>query len=158
MTSRSGKLLTDLLLIPMMDVQTGRFFALHRVFGRPGADGKFGKGWCTSAGGVFPIGVDVRCGPVCVGEGIATAFSVYEVWSYHGEPEHAEDVLPYCSVLACMDSGNMARQAREIRQRYSNRRLIVIQDDDEAGEKAAHACMDAGFNGVWSADAEKVGG
>ena len=32
MAGRNGKQLTNLLLIPMMDVQTGRFCALHRVF------------------------------------------------------------------------------------------------------------------------------
>ncbi|MDR3165773.1 MAG: hypothetical protein LBU13_09365, partial [Synergistaceae bacterium] len=72
MTSQGGKQLDNLLFIPMMDITTGKFCALHRVFGRPGADGKFGKGWCSGAGGVFPIGVDVPGGVVFAGEGIAT--------------------------------------------------------------------------------------
>jgi phage/plasmid primase-like uncharacterized protein len=47
-----------------------------------------------------------------------------------------------------MDSGNLARQARAIRQRYPNRKLLAVQDDDDAGRKACGVALEAGFNGV----------
>jgi phage/plasmid primase-like uncharacterized protein len=113
MTSQSGKLMGGLLLIPMMDLQTGRLCALHRVFGRPGADGKFSKGWCTPAGGVFPVGFDALGGPVVAAEGIATALALYD---------YLTDELnePATTVIATMDAGNFVRQASAIRTRYAN--------------------------------------
>ena len=142
MKSQNGKPLTNLLFIPMMDVMTGKFCGLHRVFGRPGADGKFGKGWCSSAGGVFPIGVDVPRGVAFVGEGIATILSWYQYWS-----EESGNAEP-CTAIAAMDAGNLIRNAAAIRARYRGRDVFVLQDDDAAGEKAAAACMAAGFTGV----------
>jgi phage/plasmid primase-like uncharacterized protein len=137
-----------LLLIPMMDVTTGEFCALHRVFGRPGADGKFSKGWCSPAGGVFPIGVDVPRGVIFVGEGIATVLSTYDAWIEGGEPEAPDEYVPCCTVLATMDSGNLVRQASAIRRKYANRRLFAVKDADEAGEKVARAAIEAGFDGA----------
>jgi phage/plasmid primase-like uncharacterized protein len=142
MTSKSGKPMNDLLLIPMMDVTTGKFCALHRVFGRPGADGKFGKGWCSPAGGVFPIGVDVPHGVVFAGEGIATVLSWYQYW----DEESGNGAS--CTAIAAMDAGNLIKNAAAIRARYRGREVFILQDDDEAGEKAAAACMSAGFTGV----------
>jgi hypothetical protein len=43
MAGKNGNLMRGLLLIPMMDITSGEFCALHRVFRRPGADWKFGK-------------------------------------------------------------------------------------------------------------------
>jgi phage/plasmid primase-like uncharacterized protein len=131
------------LLIPMMDVKTGQFIALHRVFARPNADGKFSKGWMTAAGGVYLIGSDVRSGPVLCGEGVATALSIYE--SYTESKDGA------VTVLACMDCNNLVRQAPTIRKRWPDRRIIVVSDDDEAGRKAEAACLSAGFDGAWRA-------
>ena len=142
MASQNGKPLTNLLFIPMMDVKTGRFCSLHRVFGRPGADGKYGKGWCTSAGGVFPIGVDIPRGVVFAGEGIGTVLSWYQYWN-----EESGNVEP-CTAIAAMDAGNLVKNEVAIRARYRGRDVFVLQDDDEAGEKAATACMAAGFTGV----------
>jgi phage/plasmid primase-like uncharacterized protein len=149
MISSTGNTLSNLLLIPMMDVTSGKFCALHRVFDWAGADGRYGKGWCTPAGGVYPIGVNAQRGPVFVAEGIATALSVYEVWIDKGKPETPDEHVNQCTVLAAMDSSNLIKQARGIRERYQERRLIVIQDDDEAGAKTANACMGIGFDGVW---------
>jgi putative DNA primase/helicase len=141
MTSRNGKPMNGLLLIPMADITTGKFCALHRVFGRPGADGRFGKGWCTPAGGVFPIGVDVSHGPVVACEGISTALSVYDLY--------IDDLnTPNVTVLSMMDAGNLVRQAPAIRKKYSDREIFIAADADEAGQKAARAAMACGFNGV----------
>jgi putative DNA primase/helicase len=148
MASQSGKPLDSLLFVPMANVQTGRFCALHRVFGRPGADGKFGKGWCSGAGGVFPIAGDVTRGPVFICEGVATGLSVYDLWVEEGEPENPGEYTPCCTVLATMDSGSLARQARARRERDPARRRLVVRDADEAGEKAARAAMEVGFDGV----------
>ncbi|MDR1133573.1 MAG: toprim domain-containing protein [Synergistaceae bacterium] len=142
MASRDGNPMRDLLLIPTMNAMTGRFCGLHRIFGRPGADGKFNKGWCSPAGGVFPIGVDIQHGVVFAGEGIATVLSWYQYWN-----EESENVAP-CTAIAAMDAGNLIKNAAAIRARYRERDVFILQDDDEAGEKAAAACMASGFAGV----------
>ena len=142
MTSRSGKLLTNLLFIPLCDVLTGQFLALHRIFGRPGADGKFGTGWCAGAGGVFPIADDIPRGVVFTGEGIATILSWYQYWN-----EESGNVEP-CTAIAARDAGNLVKNAAAIRARHRERDVFMLQDDDEAGEKAAAACITAGFTGV----------
>ena len=142
MTSSKGTVMNGLLMIPMMDVQTGRFCALHRIFGRPGADGKFRKGWCTPAGGIFPVGIDIPRGVVFASEGISTAFAWYQYWN-----EESGNVEP-CTAIAAMDAGNLVKNAAAIRTRYRGRDVFILQDDDEAGEKAATACMSAGFTGV----------
>jgi phage/plasmid primase-like uncharacterized protein len=143
MFSQSGRLMSDLLLIPMMNLETGRFCALHRVFGRPGADGRFPKGWCTPAGGVFPIGSDLKCGSVIACEGISTALALYDYFiDEMNEPE--------TTVIATMDAGNFTRQAAAIRERYAGRELYAAVDDDDAGRKVAAECRAAGFNGIIS--------
>jgi putative DNA primase/helicase len=143
MMSQNGNLMRGLLLIPMMDMVTGRFHALHRVFGRPGPDGKFGKGWCSPAGGVFPIGVDVSRGPVVVAEGIATALALYDYFTDELNERGT-------TVIATMDAGNFCRQAPWIRARYANQELFAAVDDDDAGRKVAAECRAAGFNGIMS--------
>jgi putative DNA primase/helicase len=143
MMSRNGNLMRGLLLIPMMDIQTGRFRALHRVFGRPGVGGKFGKGWCTPAGGVFPIGVDVSGGPVVIAEGISTALALYDYFIDELNERKT-------TVLAAMDAGNFCRQASRIRARYANRELFAAIDDDDAGRKVADECRKEGFDGILS--------
>jgi putative DNA primase/helicase len=142
--------INGVLLIPMADISTGEFIALHRVFPwRDKETGKFPKGWHPgTSGGIFPIGIDVPRGPVFCGEGIGTALSMYDIWIEEGEPENPGEYQPCCTVLATMDSGNLARQARAIRERYPDRRLLVVKDADEAGEKAARAAMEAGFDGA----------
>jgi phage/plasmid primase-like uncharacterized protein len=141
MASSKGTMMNDLLLIPMMDVNTGKFCALHRVFGRPGADGRFGKGWATLSGGVFPIGTDLSSGPIFVCEGVSTGLALYD---------YLIDELNElsASVLMAMDAGNFARQAAAIRARHPGRELYGAVDDDEAGRKAAATCREAGFNGI----------
>jgi phage/plasmid primase-like uncharacterized protein len=142
MASKNGNLMRGLLLIPMMDITSVEFCALHRVFGRPGADGKFAKGWCTGAGGVFPIAGDIPRGVLFAGEGIATVLSWYQYWN-----EESGNVAP-CTAIAAMDAGNLIKNAAAIRARYRERDAFVLQDDDPAGEKAAAACMASGFTGV----------
>jgi phage/plasmid primase-like uncharacterized protein len=151
MTSASGRVMSDLLLIPLQDIQTGRFCALHRVFGRPGADKKFSKGWVTSAAGIYPVGIDVTRGPVFVCEGISTGLAAYEFWHEYGDPEAPGEYANQCTVLVCLDCGNLARQAPAIRRRWPDRRLTVVVDDDPAGRKAEAACMAAGFDLSWGA-------
>jgi putative DNA primase/helicase len=129
------------LLIPMQNPETGELAAIHRVFARPNADGKFSKGWMTAAAGGYLIGSDVRSGPVLCAEGIATALSVYQAYT-----ESKDGAV---TVLACMDCNNLAKQAPAIRKRWPDRRLIVIVDGDEAGRKAKDTCLSAGFDGVW---------
>jgi phage/plasmid primase-like uncharacterized protein len=150
MPSKSGKVIGGILLIPLYDVLNGKLVSLHRVFPwRDKETGKFPKGWVPgTSGGVFPIAWDVKRGPLFVAEGIATALSTYDLWIEEGEPEAPGEHVPCCAVLACMDSGNLARQAGAIRRGYPDRRLLVVKDADEAGEKAARAAMEAGFDGV----------
>jgi hypothetical protein len=145
-----NKPLDNVLLIPMMDVLTGEFVALHRVFPwRDKETGKYPKGWFPgTSGGVFPIAGDVQRGPVFCCEGISTALSAYSLWTEEGEPEAPGEYVPCCTVLACMDSGNLVRQARAIREKYADRRVLIVKDADEAGEKAARAAMEAGFDGI----------
>jgi phage/plasmid primase-like uncharacterized protein len=127
----------------MMDILTGQFCALHRVFPWTDERGKYPKGWCSgTSGGVFPIGVDVSRGPVFACEGIATVLSWYQYWN-----EEAGNVAP-CTAIAAMDAGNLAKNAAAIRARYRGRDVFMLQDDDEAGEHAAEACMASGFTGV----------
>jgi phage/plasmid primase-like uncharacterized protein len=73
---------------------------------------------------------------------------MYDTWIEEGSPETPNEYIPCCTVLAAMDSGNLARQTVAIRAQYANRRLLVVKDDDEAGEKAARAAIEAGFDGV----------
>jgi phage/plasmid primase-like uncharacterized protein len=141
MFSQSGRLMRNLLLIPMMSLETGRFCALHRVFGHPGPDSRFAKGWCTPASGIFPIGIDLSRGLVIACEGIATGLAIYDYFiDEMNEPE--------TTVIATMDAGNFARQATAIRAKYVNRELYAAIDDDDAGRKVALACKAAGFNGI----------
>jgi putative DNA primase/helicase len=148
-----GKVIVNVLLIPLFDVTSGKFMSLHRIFPwRDKETGRFFKGWYPgTSGGVFPIAGDVRRGPVFMAEGIATALSMYDLWIEEGESEVPNEYVPYCTVLACMDSGNLARQASAVRRKYADRRLLVVKDADEAGEKAARAAMEAGFDGVLEA-------
>jgi putative DNA primase/helicase len=151
-----GKMIDGVLLIPCFDALTDEFIALHRVFPwRDRETGKFCKGWHPgTSGGVFPIAADVQRGPVFVAEGIATALSTYELWVECGKPEGPDEYVPCCTVLAAMDGGNLARQAGAIRRRYADRRLLIVQDADSAGKKAAEAALDAGFDGVIKPPAE----
>ena len=149
MVSASGKVLSDLLFIPMVDVATGKFTALHRVFGRPDSTGKFGKGWASPAAGIFPIGIDVQHGPVFAGEGIGTMLSVYESWTENGTPEGPNEHVNSCTALAAMDSNNLIKQAGVIRERFKGRWLLIVADDDAVGRKTAAECMRVGFDGVW---------
>jgi putative DNA primase/helicase len=155
--SKSGKLIGGVLLIPCFDVLSGEFVALHRVFPwRDRESGKFSKGWYPgTCGSVLPVAGDVQRGPLFVAEGITTALSTYDAWIEEGEPEAPGEYVPCCAVLACMDSGNLARQARGIRQKYASRRLLAVRDSDDAGEKAARAAIDAGFDGVVDAPGER---
>jgi phage/plasmid primase-like uncharacterized protein len=148
--SKSGRLIGGVLMIPMYDVLSGKFVALHRVFPwRDKETGKFPKGWFPGTnGGVSLIAGDVSRGPVFVAEGIGTTISMYDLWIEEGEPEAPGEYVPCCTVLACMDSGNLIRQSRMIRQKYHDRRLMLVRDDDAAGQKAALAALDAGFDGV----------
>jgi phage/plasmid primase-like uncharacterized protein len=150
MPSSTGKTLQNVLLIPCLDVMTGELAALHRVFPwRDNETGKFPKVWFKgTCGGVFVIAGDVGRGPVFVAEGIATALSAYDTWIEEGEPEEPGEYVPCCTVLAAMDSGNLIRQVEAIRARYADRHVLIVQDDDEAGAKAARAALDAGFDGV----------
>ena len=148
MVSSTGKILSNLLLIPMIDLATNKFCSLHRVFGQA-VDGKFNKGWYTLANGVFPVGLDAKRGPVFVGEGIGTMLSVYESWIENGTPETPGEFVNACTALACMDSNNLVKQAWVIRERFKDRRVLVVADDDEAGTKTADMCIKAGFDGVW---------
>jgi phage/plasmid primase-like uncharacterized protein len=145
-----NKPLDNVLLIPMMDVLSGELVALHRVFPwRDKETGRFSKGWHPgTSGGAFSIAGDVQRGPVFVAEGISTSLSMYSLWIDEGEPEAPGEYVPCCTVLTCMDSGNLIRQARAIREKYANRRVLIVKDADEAGEKAARAALEAGFNGV----------
>jgi phage/plasmid primase-like uncharacterized protein len=149
-TKTPGKIIQNVLLIPCFSVVTGEFVALHRVFPwRDRETGRFLKGWFSeTSGGMFPIAGDVQRGPVFVAEGIATGLSTYDLWVEEGEPEAPGECQPICTVLAAMDSGNLARQTRAIREKYANRRVLIVKDMDEAGEKAARAAMEAGFDGV----------
>lgn len=150
MLSEKGKTLKNLLLIPMLDLKTGEFCALHRIFGWRDSGGRYPKGWCAQAGGVYPIGVDVSTGPVFACEGIATALSTYDWWLEFGKPD-GNSVMPSCTVIAAMDSSNLAKQAKVIREHFAARMLIIISDKDTAGEKVARICLDAGFDGAWDA-------
>jgi phage/plasmid primase-like uncharacterized protein len=137
------KILRNILLIPLMNISTGQFCSLHRVFLWTDKHGKYSKGWCSgTSGGVFPIAGDIQRGVVFAGEGIATVLSWYQYWS-----EEAGNVAP-CTAIAAMDAGHLAKNAAAIRARYRGRDVFVLQDDDEAGEHAAAACMANGFAGV----------
>jgi phage/plasmid primase-like uncharacterized protein len=142
MLSSAGRAMDNLLLIPLMDIETGKFCALHRVFPKPDSRGKHLKGWSTAAGGVFPVGIDVPRGPVFAAEGIATALAWYQYW--HEESGSAEP----CTVITAMAADNLKKQARAIRERYRGRDVFLLQDDDEAGERAAMVCAESGFTGV----------
>jgi hypothetical protein len=75
------KTLQNVLLIPLMSLETGQFCALHRVFQWIDEHGKYPKGWHPgTSGGVFLIGVDIPHGVVFAGEGIATVLSWYQYW------------------------------------------------------------------------------
>jgi phage/plasmid primase-like uncharacterized protein len=145
MASQSGKLLDNLLLIPTMNVLTGEFAALHRVF--PFMDretGRYPKGWFSgTSGGVFPVAGDVQRGPVVCAEGISTALALYDLF--------VDDLNePATTVISCMDSGNMARLAPSIRKKFTGRKIFVSADNDDAGAKSAEACVTAGFDGVFA--------
>ena len=131
------------MLIPLFDVASSKFIALHRIFPwRDKETGKFPKGWHPGTnGGVFPIGTDLSSGPVFVCEGVSTGLALYD---------YLIDELNELSaaVLMAMDAGNFARQAAAIRARYLGRELYGAVDDDEAGRKAAATCREAGFNGI----------
>ena len=143
MVSSSGKALNNLLLIPMLDLTTNKFCGVHRIFGWPGRDGKYSKGWCCSAGGVYSVAIDARYGPVVVAEGISTGLSLYDVFVDElNEPE--------TTVIVCCDAGNLIKQAPVIRSKFPDRELLIAADDDEAGRKASDFCMSAGFNATFS--------
>ena len=143
MISSSGNTLKNLLLIPMMNIKTEKFCALHRVFGWAGPDGKYGKGWCCAAGGVFPIALDARCGPIVVAEGIATGLSLYDL--FIDDLDERET-----TVLICCDAGNLQKQAPAIRAKCPDRRVLVSADNDDAGRRASAACIAAGFDSTFS--------
>jgi phage/plasmid primase-like uncharacterized protein len=79
---------------------------------------------------------------VFCGEGIGTVLSWYQYWN-----EESGNAEP-CTAVAAMDSGNLRKNAAAIRAGYPGRDIFILQDDDEAGEKAAAACMASGFAGV----------
>ena len=68
--------------------------------------------------------------------------SWYQYWN-----EESGNTEP-CTAIAAMDAGNLIRNAAAIRARYRDRDVFALQDDDQAGEKAAAACMSLGFSGV----------
>jgi phage/plasmid primase-like uncharacterized protein len=94
---------------------------------------------------------------VFVCEGIATGLSVHDQWIENGEPEAPGEYVNQCTTLALMDGGNAIRQARAIRERYHNRKLIIVSDDDGKGREVAGACLESGFDGAWRVSACGLG-
>ena len=74
-------------------------------------------------GGFFPINVDGADKPLCIAEGLATALSIYQSTGY--------------GVLVAVDAGNMLNVARYARQRYPDREIVLVADNDEIGIKKA---------------------
>jgi putative DNA primase/helicase len=125
------------LLIPLHNIETGAFWALHKIFP---ANGRFHKRFATgTSGGAFVIMAQIEIpSGVVVCEGIATALTVHEALNGH------------CSVLACMNSGNITANAESIRAKYKNSPLYLGQDvnDNGAGARVALDCKVAGWTGA----------
>ena len=136
------------LLIPLFNVESGAFQALHRIF--PGKE-KFHKRFVTgTSGGVFtiPARIDIPAGVICC-EGVGTALSIHEALEGH------------YVVLACMNAGNITANVESIRAKYEEMKLYLGQDvnDNGAGARVAEHCKTAGWTGALIPDlANKTAG
>lgn len=145
------------LLVPLVDVSTGIFAGLQRIYEH---NGSFRKGFFTGirtsgcACELFPYGVRAyhnpspledlqlkdRCGlieadEIFVCEGIATGFSVLELTG-KDKP-----------VLAAMSAGNLLSVCKAWKGRYPKMKITIAADNDanEVGQKAAIAVLKAGY-------------
>lgn len=125
------------LLIPMLNVLTGEFQSLIHVPTKPRDDGVFDKPFYS---GTSPKGAahilntpkSLKADTCLVCEGITTAFAVMIL---------TDGTRPVFSVSSCT---NLQAVCECLRKRYTDKRIIIMADNDEAGISKAQHCVDAG--------------
>ncbi|MBI9080459.1 MAG: AAA family ATPase [Pseudodesulfovibrio sp.] len=80
---------------------------------------KFAKG-CQVAGGFVPIGMESLGDKAYISEGLATGLSVHEATGQ--------------AVFCALSASNLVSVARNIRQMYPTKELIIVGDDDHSTE------------------------
>ena len=130
-------------LIPMLNVRTGDFQSLIHIPTTPYDRGKFSKliyGKTSQTGAAYVINTpkSLNADTLLVCEGITTAFAVMLL---------TQGAKPVFSAGNC---GNLLPVCRGLRERYPDKRIIVMGDNDipvkgrKAGQEAAQTCLNEG--------------
>ena len=124
------------LLIPTRNIATGRFHSLIRIPSKPDNSGHWPK-WYYK--GISPTGAAYIIRPqhakseaVYVCEGFSTAIAAMI------------SLKSKFIVMAAGSCGNLKPVCEALKQRTSKLKVIIIADNDEAGIKAAQACVNSG--------------
>ena len=126
------------LLIPMLDVVSGKFQSLIHIPPTPNREGKFLK---LNYPGLTPTGAahaltpkfSEYAGSLFVCEGLCTGIAVLI---------DTQENFPIYSAGSC---GNLLPVCRGLRTKYPDKKIIVVADNDDngAGRKAADECRNA---------------
>ena len=126
------------LLVPFLDVRTGKFQTLQRISAKPDSEGKYNKQFYT---GLTPYGAahiithDFReeASSVYVCEGIATALALFVL---------IDGAFP---VYSAGPVENLAPVCEGLKARYPMKKIVLAADNDKAGIEAANRCKEAGL-------------
>lgn len=130
------------LIVPMLNVLTGKIQSLIHILATPNQEGKFLKRnytglTITGAAHVLRPKFSENAGSGClfVTEGIATALALLI------------DTQEKFMIFSAGTCHNLIHVCRGLRIRYPGKKIIIVADNDEsgAGKKAADECRNAGL-------------
>lgn len=125
------------LLVPMRNVATNAFQSLIVIPPLPEQNGHYGKYYFKDLpikGTAHCLMPDLTAKPqgLLVCEGFCTGLAVIKLTA---------GIMPVFSAGSC---GNLLAVCTALRKRYTDKRIIVMADNDEAGIEHAKKCVDAG--------------
>ena len=139
-TIHGGQCQRNELLVPFIDVVTGEFRTLQRVFSTPDGNGKFLKrfyGGLPLHGAAHALipehSENAKCVFVC--EGIATGLAI------------AIDIQGQYPIFCTGSCGNLMAVCKALRTRYEGKRIHIVADNDTHGhgQAAAEKCRAEGY-------------
>ena len=135
------------ILVPMVNLVTGKFQSLIKIAGKPDSDGSYAKknypDTSLTAAGHWIITPDsAQSQIILVSEGITTAIAVAMMNHQRGRRD---------AVLSAGPCGNLKSACEALRERYPDRKIIIMADNDKlnqgknAGLDTAVKCVALGL-------------